>query len=283
MVVPYVFPWYLAITQAWVRPVIQIADLTGPLGVSFLLVLCNGALYDAWAAWRGDKRLPMPRLAVAVGILAVALGYGLVRIDQVSRTRAAAPKLKIGVVQANIGIHEKWSPRLAQGQLAVHQERRAAARGQGRRAGRVARVVVPVLLPARPVAGLAAVRRAAGAARLHDAAPVRHAHHRRAGALSVQLGAAARQGQRRARACSTRTSSWCSASTSPTTSSCKFIKQWIPETSNFARGTDVSVFPLQTRRRPRAPGADDLLRGHLSLVRAAAHQARSEHPHQHHQ
>ena len=50
LVVPYVFPWYLAITQAWVRPVIQIADLTGPLGVSFLLVLCNGALYDAWTA-----------------------------------------------------------------------------------------------------------------------------------------------------------------------------------------------------------------------------------------
>ena len=39
MVVPYVFPWYLAITQAWVRPVIQIADLTGPLGVSSCIVL----------------------------------------------------------------------------------------------------------------------------------------------------------------------------------------------------------------------------------------------------
>ena len=122
MVVPYVFPWYLAITQAWVRPVIQIADLTGPLGVSFLLVLANGAIYDAWAAWRAKKALPMPRLAVAVGLIAASLGYGLVRIDQVSRARAAAPKIKIGVVQANIGIHEKWHPSLAQGQLAVHQQ-----------------------------------------------------------------------------------------------------------------------------------------------------------------
>jgi len=122
MVVPYVFPWYLAITQAWVRPVIQVADLTGPLGVSFLLVLCNGAIYDAWAAWRGGKRLPMPRLAVAVGIIAASLGYGLVRINQVSRARDAAPKIKVGVVQANIGINEKWNVRLAQGQLAVHQQ-----------------------------------------------------------------------------------------------------------------------------------------------------------------
>jgi apolipoprotein N-acyltransferase len=122
MVVPYVFPWYLAITQAWVRPVIQIADLTGPLGVSFLIVLCNGALWDAWCAWRGKKPLPLPRLAVAVGLLAASLGYGLVRIDQVTRARAAAPKIKIGVVQANIGIHEKWNQSLATGQLAVHQE-----------------------------------------------------------------------------------------------------------------------------------------------------------------
>ena len=44
--VPYVFPWYLSITQAWVPTVIQIADITGPLGVSFLLVLSNGALFD---------------------------------------------------------------------------------------------------------------------------------------------------------------------------------------------------------------------------------------------
>src|SRR5262249_16984248 len=43
---PNIFPWYLAITQAWVRPAIQIAELTGPLGVSFLLVMTNAALYE---------------------------------------------------------------------------------------------------------------------------------------------------------------------------------------------------------------------------------------------
>src|ERR1051325_8240755 len=32
---PQIFPFYLAITQAWVPPVIQIADVTGPLGVTF--------------------------------------------------------------------------------------------------------------------------------------------------------------------------------------------------------------------------------------------------------
>jgi len=45
-VMPTVFAWNLAITQAWVVPVIQIAELTGPLGVSFLVVLANAAIYE---------------------------------------------------------------------------------------------------------------------------------------------------------------------------------------------------------------------------------------------
>jgi apolipoprotein N-acyltransferase len=121
LVVPYVFPWYLAITQAWVRPVIQIAELTGPLGVSFLLVLSNAALYELVLAWRTKRRIPRRRLAIAGATLVLTVGYGVVRIHQVEAARAAAPKMKVGVVQANIGIHEKWVPRLAQTQLEVHQ------------------------------------------------------------------------------------------------------------------------------------------------------------------
>src|SRR5438270_397507 len=44
LLTPQIFPFYLAITQAWVPAVIQIADITGPLGVTFLLVAVNGAL-----------------------------------------------------------------------------------------------------------------------------------------------------------------------------------------------------------------------------------------------
>ena len=51
---PQIFPYYLAISQAFVPIVIQIADLTGPLGVTALMVAlqrraarCAGALRDA--------------------------------------------------------------------------------------------------------------------------------------------------------------------------------------------------------------------------------------------
>ncbi len=131
--VPYVFPWYLAITQAWVPPVIQIADITGPLGVSFILVLGNAALFDLRSALlqrrarpKGRRREPLSQALrsplFAAATIALCLVYGGIRIVQVRYARAHAPKIKIGVVQANIGIHEKFIPNLREDQLRIHQE-----------------------------------------------------------------------------------------------------------------------------------------------------------------
>ncbi len=121
LLVPSVFPWYLAITQAWVRPAIQIAELTGPLGVSFVLLLSNALVYEfAMSVRRRDWR--WSRLLVGAAVIAGTFAFGLVRIRQVEKTRAVAPKLKIGVVQANIGIHEKAKRGLEDVQLMLHQE-----------------------------------------------------------------------------------------------------------------------------------------------------------------
>ncbi len=131
LVVPYVFPFYLSINQAWVRPAIQVAELTGPLGVSFLLVLSSAVIYQILFALQHKQ--PIFTRAVVVGIVAVAgnFGYGLVRIAQVTRIRDAAPKVKVGVVQANVGIQEKWVPQLAAQQLALHQKLSADLQAKG--------------------------------------------------------------------------------------------------------------------------------------------------------
>ena len=118
---PQIFPFYIAITQAWVPPVIQIADVTGPLGVTFLLVAVNGALYDLLAArpdWRRARR-PVAAVAAAVALVVV---YGFFRIHQVDARRAAAPRAKAGLVQANVGILEKWDPREFARLIEVHQQ-----------------------------------------------------------------------------------------------------------------------------------------------------------------
>jgi apolipoprotein N-acyltransferase len=132
--VPQIFPFYLAISQAWVVPIIQIADLTGPLGVTFLLVAFNGGLYDAFERWRagGEPRLrawrPLGLAAMATGL---ALGYGLIRVRQIDARTAAAPKAAVGLVQANVGILEKWDPREFARLLDTHQRLSADLAQQG--------------------------------------------------------------------------------------------------------------------------------------------------------
>ena len=56
--IPQMFPYYLAISQAFVPAVIQIADLTGPLGVTALLLALNGALLDYFIL--GPSKGPSP-------------------------------------------------------------------------------------------------------------------------------------------------------------------------------------------------------------------------------
>jgi len=97
LVVPQIFPCGQWISQAWHPLVIQIAELTGPLGVTALLMLVNGALYDLGVDGRA-ARIP----AIAAGtLLAAALIFGAVRIRQVDELVARAPRLKVGLVQPN--------------------------------------------------------------------------------------------------------------------------------------------------------------------------------------
>ncbi len=83
------FPWYyLAHSQHAVLPVIQIADVTGSLGVSFLIALVNAWVVDLVTlpllrpTPRGARLTPRQtiRLGVVVGMLGLALAYGTYRL-----------------------------------------------------------------------------------------------------------------------------------------------------------------------------------------------------------
>jgi apolipoprotein N-acyltransferase len=97
LVVPQLFPCGQWISQAWHPLVIQIAELTGPLGVTALLMVVNGALYDA--AVDGSKARYYALGAAA--LLAAALIFGAIRMRQIDAIVARAPRMKIGLVQPN--------------------------------------------------------------------------------------------------------------------------------------------------------------------------------------
>jgi apolipoprotein N-acyltransferase len=97
LVVPQLFPCGQWISQAWHPLVIQIAELTGPLGVTALLMVVNGALYDAAVDGRAAR---YPALG-AVALVVAALVFGAVRMRQIDDIVARAPRMKIGLVQPN--------------------------------------------------------------------------------------------------------------------------------------------------------------------------------------
>ena len=104
---PRVFPWYLGFLQYPALPLIQIADLTGIHGVGFILVLCSAG----GAAFVGTRQSPVGagryRMAAAVGcVLILQVGYGLWRMPQVTEAMQQAERLRVALVQPNLGIEE---------------------------------------------------------------------------------------------------------------------------------------------------------------------------------
>jgi apolipoprotein N-acyltransferase len=104
---PQVFPNYLGASQYRLSLVTQIADLTGILGITFLVIFVNSAVYATIEAVRDKRPNPWRPAIVFMAILVLVLAYGVVRISMVDRSVAAGPALRVGVVQTNRGAGDK--------------------------------------------------------------------------------------------------------------------------------------------------------------------------------
>jgi apolipoprotein N-acyltransferase len=78
---------------------IQIADLAGPLGLSALVALANAALLETFRFARGRRAAPRALWLAAAGVALATWGYGALRIRALEAEIAAAPVLRIAVVQ----------------------------------------------------------------------------------------------------------------------------------------------------------------------------------------
>ncbi len=95
------FGWaLLGYSQYSLLPVIQISDITGAYGVSFLLVVVNVGIFYIL-----NRRYKTGVLCSLFAVL-LALGYGQFRLSQ----PAGGEGLKVAVVQGNIPQTVKWNP-----------------------------------------------------------------------------------------------------------------------------------------------------------------------------
>lgn len=97
------FPWaLLGYSQSSNLPLIQIADITGVYGLSFLIVLVNAGLYLVLRKAPGRSYVV---LFVSFSV-AASLAYGEIAIRRFDPSQA----LKVSVIQGNIPQKIKWDP-----------------------------------------------------------------------------------------------------------------------------------------------------------------------------
>ncbi len=97
------FPWAnLGYTQARHLPVSQLASLFGVYAIAALVVLVNAAVHDAFRARLEGRPFPWRLAGAVAATLAAVLAYGYAHLSAVRARVAAAPRLKVGLVQGNI-------------------------------------------------------------------------------------------------------------------------------------------------------------------------------------
>jgi apolipoprotein N-acyltransferase len=111
------FPWELAgYSQFAHLELIQISDICGVYGVSFLVVLGNAALFFLLLYFKGGlwQGTPVKKSFAMVGVLffAAALvftwSYGRYRIKHLDDLVLTSPRSQIAVIQGNIDQTRKW-------------------------------------------------------------------------------------------------------------------------------------------------------------------------------
>ncbi len=114
------FPWELLGYSLYKRLyLIQIADIAGVYGVSFIIALGGGAflitfLYLKKTPWHGfkiTKKAAVLNVALFAIILALTISYGAMRIKSVKKIIKKCPEIKTALIQGNIDQTQKWNPK----------------------------------------------------------------------------------------------------------------------------------------------------------------------------
>jgi len=107
-------PWALAgYSQVEGGTLIQVADLTGVYGVSFVLVAMNAALAEVWRARRGPRqslRAAFAGLGLAGLVVVGVVGYGQIRLHQAPTSTAHPGAAEVAIVQGNLDLGSQWRP-----------------------------------------------------------------------------------------------------------------------------------------------------------------------------
>jgi apolipoprotein N-acyltransferase len=117
------FPWEnLSHSQYLNLPLIQIADITGSYGISFVIVLVNAALCSLIGTDTQARRKALAGVAVAGILFAMTTGYGFWRIADVTRRFESIPRQTVALIQGNVDQSIKWDPSFQQETVRIYRD-----------------------------------------------------------------------------------------------------------------------------------------------------------------
>ncbi len=123
---PRIFPAYMGNSQYLFPPIMQVADIFGVTVVTFLIYRFNAVAFLWLRAWREDRPHPIQATWVTVAMLVAALSYGGVRMYQFDQRMDEARKLRMGIVEADVGIFQEEPVERRRDHLLIHQNLSAA-------------------------------------------------------------------------------------------------------------------------------------------------------------
>jgi apolipoprotein N-acyltransferase len=115
------FPWAnLAYSQYLNLPFIQMADITGPYGLSFVILLVNATLFWILRQWV-NKTFPVREVVLTLLILLSSMIYGYVRMRVIDQQTLHQPSLSVGLTQGNIDQSIKWDESFQKETLKIYE------------------------------------------------------------------------------------------------------------------------------------------------------------------
>ncbi|MBW2599444.1 MAG: apolipoprotein N-acyltransferase [Deltaproteobacteria bacterium] len=126
------FPWEdLAYSQHGYLPMIQVGDITGIYGITFLIVLLNCIVYDcisgSFSSSGSEKKRLLPEIVIGFSLLLLVFGYGIYRIDNLKNTIKDSDSIDVSLIQGNIDQSVKWSQEYQADTMKIYRDMSADA------------------------------------------------------------------------------------------------------------------------------------------------------------
>lgn len=110
-------------------PFLQVSDLGGPLLLTALAARFSAILFETWCWLRGLRAAPRVIWSAAAAVFVLVWSYGTIRVRHIDAMAASAPKLRVGIVQGNLGVQEKGRQSERDHRLYLEQTRELLAGG----------------------------------------------------------------------------------------------------------------------------------------------------------